>query len=120
MLLWVVGGRRPLKVTGTFHATQSIAPNYADNTLAVMEFEGGGLGIIDISLREHGGHRRFEVFGAKPAVAAIPPSDARRQISAPDAPFPRAFWGNVPPTSPAAGMPRPFDASMLCRMCVIP
>ena len=72
MLLWVVGGRRPLKVTGTFHATQTLAPNYADNTLAVMEFEGGGLGIIDISLREHGGHRRFEVFGAKPAVAAIP------------------------------------------------
>ena len=71
MLLWVVGGRRPLKVTGTFHATQTLAPNYADNTLAVMEFEGGGLGIIDISLREHGGHRRFEVFGAGPAVAAF-------------------------------------------------
>ena len=65
MILWMYSGRRPLRATGIFHATQADAPSYADNTLGLLEFEGGGLGMIDISLREHGNHRRFELFGSK-------------------------------------------------------
>ena len=64
-LLLMYGGRRPTAATGRFFATQTQVPSYADNTVGLLEFAGGGLGIIDISLREHGGHRRFEVFGTK-------------------------------------------------------
>ena len=65
MVLWMMKGCRPSRVDGRFFATQTEGHGYPDNTLAVLEFEGGGLGIVDISLRQHGNHRRFEVFGTK-------------------------------------------------------
>ena len=58
---WLMG--RPVKVTASFQFTQQEAPQCADNTLAVMEFAGGGIGIVDIAARQMNGHRRFEVFG---------------------------------------------------------
>ena len=64
-VLWIMNGGRPEKVHGIISWTQDAAPEFPDNTLGVLEYSTGGIGMIDLSAREMGGHRRFEVFGTK-------------------------------------------------------
>ena len=74
-----MNGGRPEKVHGIMSWTQDEAPEFPDNTLGVLEYSNGGIGMIDLSAREMGGHRRFEVFGTK-GTAIILESFADRRV----------------------------------------
>jgi predicted dehydrogenase len=67
-------GGRPLRVTSFLRndATPAV-PEYADNTLVVLEFE-RGLGAIDIAAMEARPHaRRFEVYGTRGSAIVLEP-----------------------------------------------
>ena len=69
-ITWIMG--RPDKTQNIVHFTQTLNEEYPDNTLGVLEYsETGGIAIIDLSAREYGGHRRFEVFGTKGAAIIV-------------------------------------------------
>ena len=69
-ITWIMG--RPDTTRFLANFTQTDNPEYPDNTLAVLEWQSrGGLAIMDISAREHGGHRRFEVFGTKGSAILV-------------------------------------------------
>ncbi len=62
-VLWLMGDRRPERVTGFLRST--VEENYDDNTVGLFEYEDGAIAIIDISARVVGSTRRLEVYGTK-------------------------------------------------------
>ena len=71
-IIWMMGpDRRPTRVSGFAHATQSDNADYPDNTVGIFEWEGGEMAVMDISLRTVGSVRRFEVRLPCPGHAAL-------------------------------------------------
>jgi predicted dehydrogenase len=77
-IVWLLG--RPTRVSSVLrnHATPSL-PGYADNTVAVFEFE-SALAVLDIAAMEpRPAARRFEVYGTRGA-AIVEPFDPAAKI----------------------------------------
>jgi predicted dehydrogenase len=79
-VVWLMGGR-PRKVTSFLRndATPA-APQHADNTLAVLEFD-RGMAYIDIAHMEPApAARRFEVYGTRGSAVVVEPFEPGHAI----------------------------------------
>ena len=70
-VVWILG--RPDKVTGFLRSDGDVVPGFADNTLAVYEFE-RAMACIDIAaLETQPMARRFEVYGTRGSAVILEP-----------------------------------------------
>ncbi len=77
-IVWLLG--RPQRATGFLHNHSGEVPDFADNTLGVLEYE-QAIAFVDISaLEPEPKVRRFEVYGSKGSAIILEPFEPAHAI----------------------------------------
>lgn len=77
-VVWLLG--RPIHTTGFFHNHAGVVPNFADNTLGVLEYE-SAIATVDIAAMEpRPMARRFEVYGSQGSAILLEPFEPGHAI----------------------------------------
>ncbi|HRJ43527.1 MAG TPA: Gfo/Idh/MocA family oxidoreductase, partial [Caldilineaceae bacterium] len=77
-IVWLLG--RPTRTTGYFYNHSGVVPDFADNTLGVLEYE-KALAVVDIAAMEpRPMARRFEVYGSRGSAILLEPFEPGHTI----------------------------------------
>ena len=77
-IVWLLG--RPYQVTSFLHNSSGLVPRFADNTLAVLEYQ-RAMAFVDIAAMEtRPMARRFEVYGSRGSAILVEPFEPAQHI----------------------------------------
>ena len=105
VMRWVMGA--PRRVTALMNSFTKRYPDVDDNAVAVVEFESGALGILDVAWVQAAGPNPIEMYGTK-GFAGIRGLNGRPTLQVPGAPQ-ADQQGNVPVNDLPAGLPGPLQ-----------